>query len=166
MIDKELLTEDEDGTALLGEDEATGLLNDSTEEATGILNMNCGEEEATGLLDDDEGSEATGLLIANHAKVRFPTLFRILTKETISVNKPVFRLGKERSYVDYFITNNIAVSRGHADIITRGSKYFVKDLNSKNHTYINEQELPIHMEIEIHDGDSLKLANEEFIFNT
>lgn len=162
----ELLTEDEDGTALLGEDEATGLLDDSKEEATGILNMNCGEEEATGLLDDDEGSEATGLLIANHAKVRYPTLFRILTKETISVNKPVFRLGKERSYVDYFITNNIAVSRGHADIITRGSKYFVKDLNSKNHTYINGQELPIHMEIEIHDGDSLKLANEEFIFNT
>ena len=109
--------------------------------------------------------EATGLLIENNANVRFPTLFRILTEETISINKPVFRLGKERSYVDYFVTNNIAVSRSHADIITRGNKYFVKDLNSKNHTYINNQELPIHMEVEIHDGDRLKLGNEEFIFN-
>ena len=27
------------------------------------------------------------------------------------------------------------------------------------------QELPIHMEVEIHDGDRLKLGNEEFIFN-
>lgn len=60
---------------------------------------------------------------------------------------------------------NIAVSRSHADIITRGNKYFVKDLNSKNHTYINNQELPIHMEVEVHDGDRLKLGNEEFIFN-
>ena len=42
---------------------------------------------------------------------------------------------------------------------------FVKDLNSKNHTYINGQELPIQMEVEINDGDSLKLGNEEFIFH-
>ncbi len=162
-----LSEEDDDPTGLLvesGDDDATGLLTDDDDEATGLLD-NC-DDEATGLLictgDEDE---ATGLLIENNANVRFPTLFRILTEETISINKPVFRLGKERSYVDYFVTNNIAVSRSHADIITRGNKYFVKDLNSKNHTYINNQELPIHMEVEIHDGDRLKLGNEEFIFN-
>ena len=65
----------------------------------------------------------------------------------------------------YFVTNNIAVSRSHADIITRGTLYFVMDLNSKNHTYINNQEIPIHCEVEIHDGDRLKLGNEEFVFN-
>lgn len=162
-----LSEEDDDPTGLLvesGDDNATGLLTDDDDEATGLLD-NC-DDEATGLLictgDEDE---ATGLLIENNANVRFPTLFRILTEETISINKPVFRLGKERSYVDYFVTNNIAVSRSHADIITRGNKYFVKDLNSKNHTYINNQELPIHMEVEIYDGDRLKLGNEEFIFN-
>ena len=63
------------------------------------------------------------------------------------------------------MTNNIAVSRSHADIITRGARYFVMDLNSKNHTYINNQEIPIHCEVEIHDGDRLKLGNEEFVFN-
>jgi len=162
-----LSEEDDDPTGLLvesGDDNATGLLTDDDDEAIGLLD-NC-DDEATGLLictgDEDE---ATGLLIENNANVRFPTLFRILTEETISINKPVFRLGKERSYVDYFVTNNIAVSRSHADIITRGNKYFVKDLNSKNHTYINNQELPIHMEVEIYDGDRLKLGNEEFIFN-
>lgn len=162
-----LSEEDDDPTGLLvesGDDNATGLLTDDDDEATGLLD-NC-DDEATGLLictgDEDE---ATGLLFENNANVRFPTLFRILTEETISINKPVFRLGKERSYVDYFVTNNIAVSRSHADIITRGNKYFVKDLNSKNHTYINNQELPIHMEVEVHDGDRLKLGNEEFIFN-
>ena len=93
-----------------------------------------------------------------------PTLFRTLTEETISVNKPVFRIGKERSYVDYFVTNNNAVSRSHADIITRGSKYFVIDLNSKNHTYINDQMIAVQCETEIRDGDRLKLGNEEFVF--
>ena len=113
--------------------------------------------------DLDDTVEETGLLI-DDSFVRFPTLTRIFTGEVIEVNKPVFRLGKEKSYVDYFVNNNIAVSRSHADIITRGNKYFVKDLNSKNHTYINTQQLPIHMEFELHDGDYLRLGNEEFIF--
>ena len=150
------LLDDDDATGILDEDEATGLLDD---EATGLLD---GADEATGLLVDED--EATGLLNENNANVHYPTLFRILTEEEISVNKPVFRLGKERSYVDYFVTNNIAVSRSHADIITRGTRYYVKDLNSKNHTYINGQELPVHCEVEIYDGNLLKLGNEEFIF--
>ena len=161
-------TDDDDPTGLLvegGDDDATGLLGDD-DEATGLLNNVDDDDDATGLLTSTgDEDEATGLLVENNANVRFPTLFRVLTEETISINKPVFRLGKERSYVDYFVTNNIAVSRSHADIITRGNKYFVKDLNSKNRTYINDQELPIHMEVEIHDGDRLKLGNEEFVFN-
>jgi len=163
-----LLVEGDDPTGLLvegGDDDATGLLGDD-DEATGLLNNVDDDDDATGLLTSTgDEDEATGLLVENNANVRFPTLFRVLTEETISINKPVFRLGKERSYVDYFVTNNIAVSRSHADIITRGNKYFVKDLNSKNRTYINDQELPIHMEVEIHDGDRLKLGNEEFVFN-
>lgn len=143
---------EDDSTGLFGEDDSTGLLSDTD------------ENEATGLFTSD-GDEATGLLIENNANVNFPTLFRVLTEETIVVNKPVFRLGKEKSYVDYFVTNNIAVSRSHADIITRGTRYFVIDLNSKNHTYINNREIPIHFEIEICDGDRLKLGNEEFVFN-
>lgn len=161
-----LLVEDDDPTGLLAEsdDDATGLLMDDNE-ATGLLGSS-DDDEATGLLsDNDADDDATGLLIEDDAEILFPTLFRVLTEETISINKPVFRIGKERSYVDYFVTNNIAVSRSHVDIITRGSKYFVKDLNSKNHTYINNHELPIYMEVEIHDGDRLKLGNEEFIFN-
>ena len=160
-----LLVEDDDPTGLLVDDgdDPTGLLVDD-DEPTGLLNA-VDDDEATGLLSSGTEDEATGLLIENDANIQFPTLFRVLTEETISINKPVFRLGKERSYVDYFVTNNIAVSRSHADIITRGNRYFVKDLNSKNRTYINNQELPIYAEVEIHDGDRLKLGNEEFIFS-
>lgn len=165
---------DNDPTELLAEgaDDATGLLNDEEDtaqlnwdtEATGYLSVDDGYEGAD-ILNADDGEEATGLLNDDNANVYFPTLFRILTGEKISIDKPVFRLGKEASYVDYSVASNTAVSRGHADIITRGDRFFVKDLNAKNHTYINGQELPIYIETEIHDGDRLSLANEEFIFN-
>lgn len=136
------------------DEEATGLLE---EEATMLLQEH--EYEETALLDED----ATTLLDEN-ANVHFPFLIRTITDEKILINKPVFRLGKERSYSDYFVSNNSAVSRSHADIITRGNKFYIIDLNSKNKTYINDQQIPIHKEIDIRDGDCLRLANEEFIF--
>lgn len=158
--DTDILDEgDDEATGILDEeDEATGMLDEEDAAATGLL-----DDEATGLLSEDE-EEGTALLDET-VNVHFPSLFRVLTEETISINKPVFRIGKERSYVDYFVTNNNAVSRSHADIITRGSNYFVIDLNSKNHTYINDQMLPVQCETEIRNGDRLKLGNEKFIFN-
>ena len=98
------------------------------------------------------------------AKISYPELQRSRTGEKILVNKPVFRLGKERSYVDYFISNNNAISRSHADIITRGSCYFVIDLNSTNGTFINDEPVAVKKETELHDGDTLRLANEDFVF--
>lgn len=133
-------------------DEATGLLDD---EVTGLLN-----NEATGLLDD----EATGLLIENRQQIYYATLVRCSTNENISINKPVFRIGKERNNSDYVVTNNEMVSRSHADIITRGKKYYVIDLNSKNRTFVNDKLMPVQQEVEIFNGDTIKFANEEFIF--
>ena len=141
------------------DDEKTGLL----EEATGLL-----EDEATGLLCEEETGllveEEETTLLENDEQVHFPSLFRVLTEENIIINKPVFRLGKEKSYADYFVSNNNAVSRSHADIITRGQRVFVIDLNSKNKTYINDLPIPVQQETEIFNGDRLRLANEEFIF--
>lgn len=158
------------------EDEATGLLQEGTDwqddEATGLLEEDADwqDDEATGVLHDNDAvplptdCEGTVLLNENASSARFHTLYRVSNEERISINKPVFRLGKEKSYVDYFVTNNVAVSRSHADLITRGDKCFVMDLNSKNHTYINDEMIPANCEIEIHDEDRLRLGNEEFIF--
>lgn len=138
------------------EDEKTGLLVEEEEEDTALL-----------IEEKHDFEEETGLLIENmcsQPEVHFPVLERSLTAERISINKAVFRLGKERSYVDYFVNNNNAVSRSHADIIIRGNNYYVKDLNSKNHTYVNNQQIPVQSEIQIFDGDKIKLGNEEFVF--
>lgn len=140
------------------DDEATGLLG-ADEEATDLLN----DDEATGLLNDEE---ATGLLNESSSQMHFASMYRLLTKETFMINKPVFRIGKERSYSDYFVANNNMVSRSHADIISRSSRYFIVDLNSKNRTFVNGVPIPAQQEVEIHNGDAIRLANEEFEFRT
>lgn len=139
------------------DDEKTSILEDD-DEPTGLLN----EDDATGLL-EEENSEETALLVENNVP-NYPTLYRVLTNEKISINKPVFRIGKEKSYVDYFVSNNNTISRSHADIITRNNRYFIMDLNSKNHTYIDERMIPVKCEVEMYNGCKIRLSNEEFVF--
>jgi hypothetical protein len=146
---------DPEATGILSDDQATGKLQE--DEVTGLL-VN---DEETGLLLEDE---ATGLLNESNKQFQYATLYRGLTEEWISINKSVFRFGKEKSYSDYFVSNNDKVSRSHADIITRGQRFYITDLNSKNRTYVNEKVIPAQQEIEIFHGDKLRLANEEFEF--
>ncbi len=127
------------------------------------------DEEATFLLDDEDvttlliGDEETALL--SEETVSYPYFIRTSNFDRIDINKPVFRVGKERSYVDYFVQNNSAVSRLHADIITNGKRYYIKDNNSTNGTYVNGIEIPVENEVEIFDGDEITLANEIFEFH-
>ncbi len=163
---------DNGSTALLNETKVTGY-SSTDEDATGLLsgtqtteysgNAELSQSEETGLLLEDGRVLPFG--VKQEDCTVYPTLFRLSTNEKISINKPVFRLGKEKSYVDYFVSNNIVVSRSHADIITRGKKYFIKDLNSKNHTYINGRMIQPQTEAEIQSGDRIRLGNEEFEFN-
>ena len=110
----------------------------------------------------DGQEEATALL---NESVHYASLFRISTEETIEIDKPVFRIGKERSYSDYFVSDNDKVSRSHADIIIRNGNCYVIDQNSRNRTFVNDQPIPVQQEIKIVEGDRLRLANEEFIFH-
>lgn len=120
-----------------------------------------GSEETTLLADD---TEETTLLVDEEPAYHYPALTRISTGENVYIDKPVFRIGKEKSYVDFFIANNPAVSRSHADIICRGEIYYIKDLNSKNRTFINDRAIIPNEEFELHDGDAIRLANEDFTF--
>lgn len=101
---------------------------------------------------------------AGASRTATPILVRRKNNEKIPVNKPVFRIGKEKSYVDYFVSDNTAVSRSHADIITRDGKFFIVDTNSTNHTYINGAMIQSNMETPLNSGDTVRLANEEFEF--
>jgi pSer/pThr/pTyr-binding forkhead associated (FHA) protein len=93
-----------------------------------------------------------------------PYLVRTKNNERIQLNKPVFRIGKEKSYVDYFIGDNTAISRSHANIISRDGEYFVVDTNSTNHTYVNGGMIQSNVETKLSHGSKIRLANEDFEF--
>lgn len=94
------------------------------------------------------------------------SLLRQRTDERIFINKPFYKIGKDKNHVDYFISDNSAVSRNHAMIFERDGCYFVKDTNSRNHTYINGVQVPAGAEMEISHNDNVRFANEDFIFKS
>ena len=112
------------------------------------------------------GSEAgeTTVLGASQAQLIKPYLLRIKNNERIELNKPVFRIGKERSYVDYFVSDNTAVSRSHANIINKDNDFYIVDTNSTNHTYVNGSMIQSNVETKIEHGTKIRLANEDFEF--
>lgn len=94
-----------------------------------------------------------------------PCLTRTKTGERISINKPVFRIGKEKSYVDYFIGDNTAISRSHCNIHCDNGEYFIEDTNSTNHTYVNGKIITSNVKTKLVNGDQVRLANEDFTFS-
>ena len=118
----------------------------------------------TTVLGTGNAGETMVLNVGMQAAKMMPFLIRMKTGESIPVDKPVFRIGKEKSYVDYFINDNTAISRSHANIITREGRYWVVDTNSTNHTYVGGQMIASNTETEIFNGVRLAFANEEFEF--
>ena len=127
----------------------------------------------TSLLSDDSAGEtsllleddAIGTTLLQDGGVNYPYLIRKSNFDRVDIDKPVFRIGKEKSYVDYFVADNNAVSRIHADIITRDGSYYIRDDNSTNGTFVNGKAAAPNRDTEISNGDVIVLANEEFEFH-
>ncbi len=99
--------------------------------------------------------------------VKYPYLIRVSNGEKIIINKACFKIGREKSSCDYVIADNRAVSRIHAEIITRNNRCYIIDLDSVNKTYVNDVIIPPQKETELSSFNSqlkIRLANEEFRF--
>ncbi len=101
-----------------------------------------------------------------NAAPKNPRLIRKRNNQEFPINKPVYRVGKEQRYVDGYITGNTAISRKHAEIVTRNNRYFIIDLHSTNFTYINHSIIARDTETEFYDGDIITFADEDFLFKT
>ncbi len=108
--------------------------------------------------------ETGGTTCLNSGEITYPYLIWEKTEEKILVDKPVFRIGKEREYCDFFVMNNSTVSRSHADIITDEGRYYIKDLGSTNGTYLDCRMIAPQNKVEIFSGTKIRLSNEDFIF--
>ena len=120
--------------------------------------------ETTVLGGDNAYGETTVLGEENYQNKISPYLIRVKNNEKISINKAMFRIGKEKSYVDYFIDDNTYISRGHANILCKDGRCYIVDNNSRNHTYVNGEMITSGNEVELKNGDTIKLANEAFEF--
>lgn len=114
----------------------------------------------------DYGEDTVVISEVQAAAVIKPYLFRISNNEKIFLEKPVFHIGKERSYVDYCISGNATISRSHADIIMKDGQCYIVDNNSTNHTYVNGERIPSNTEVPLSQGTRVRLSNEEFEFRT
>lgn len=131
---------------------------------TASSNMNFGDTTVLGGGTNNYGDTTVLSAVQNIPNTATPHLIRIKNNEKIAINKPITRIGKERSYVDYFIADNTAISRSHANIILRDGECFIVDTNSTNHTFVNGVMIQSNVETKLSEGDSIKLANEAFEF--
>lgn len=92
------------------------------------------------------------------------TLIRRKNGETVTISKPGFSIGKERSKVDFCVPDNNSISRNHASIVYKGGVYYIVDNNSTNFTYVNGNKITARQEVRLNSGDKIKLADEEFEF--
>lgn len=133
------------------------------QEATGNGGRNFGD---TTVLHSGFRGEETSVL--NYTKApdtpKQPYLLRIKNGERIPITGNIFRLGKEEKFVDYVIHDNEAISRSHANIISRNGQYFLQDNNSTNHSFLNGQQCVSNVELPLQDKASIRLGNEEFQF--
>lgn len=91
-------------------------------------------------------------------------LIRVNTNEVIWLTTKELRIGSDSGMVDYLITNNSAISRYHAAVIQKRHQYYIIDNNSTNHTSVNHTVLASDKPCELHDNDTILLADEPFIF--
>lgn len=84
--------------------------------------------------------------------------------EVVNITKADFVIGKERSRVDYCISDNNSISRTHARIVSKEGKFFIIDQNATNGTYVNNVRSQPRREVEIKEGDQIKLSDEVFTF--
>lgn len=87
-------------------------------------------------------------------------LKRMKTGESFKVAIPEFIIGKQVG-CDFTIKDNPMISRKHACIYFEQGEFWVKDLNSLNHTFIEDEE--VKEAVKLKKGMKIKLSlDEEF----
>lgn len=79
-------------------------------------------------------------------------------------DQKVHIVGKLKGTADLLIFSP-TVSRIHARIRKAGSHWLVKDMNSKNGTYVNGKRILGEQEMELKEGDQVRFAEKSYVFD-
>lgn len=115
------------------------------------------DEELTGF-EDSGWNRASG-------NIGFPTLIRTSTYEKAVIKKNEFFIGRSHQRADFIISDNPRIGNAHAVILKENGRYYLKDNQSKNGTYVDGRRLLLNDRVELYDGQTFQLYDEEFIFN-
>ena len=127
------------------------------EEDYGNTIMMSDDDGATVLLTGDEEA----LNISGAARRVYIT--REKNQQKMEIAKPMFKLGRSADTADFYVAGNGMVGREHAFIIQEDEHVFIKDNNSKNHTYVNDEMVRAGERVELKDQDVVRLADENFL---
>ena len=119
-----------------------------------------GNLETTFLVEDETTllQEEGTTLLANEPT---PTLRRMKNKQEQSITHDSFLIGKD-PMCQWRIGDNKAISRRHALIKKQNGSFFLIDQNSTNGSFLNGKALKSGKEERLQNGDSIRLADEEF----
>ena len=90
-------------------------------------------------------------------------LIDLQTGEAVPVEHACFRIGREKSYVDYAIDHG-AVSRSHCNLLQKDGRWYVVDCHSANFTCINGGRILPDQEVALRHGDELMIADLRYRF--
>lgn len=118
------------------------------------------QEEVETVLEEPEGDDedATQLLALINAKIKSTT-----KNQEYEIDKPVVKIGRAPAPKNDITIDNKNVSRKHAEFLIRGKTLYVKDLGSKNRTFIDGIELPAKKAVEVKNGQTVSFANADFV---
>jgi hypothetical protein len=77
--------------------------------------------------------------------------------KTIKLDHFPFTLGRKGRDLSFDGDDN--VSRNHAEIIQRGTQYFIVDNNSTHHTFIDDQQVPPGVQVPLYNGAMIRLGS-------
>ncbi len=83
--------------------------------------------------------------------------------ERVIINKDKFVIGRLGSMVDYIVPGS-TVGKLHAEITVNEGIYSIRDLNSKNGTYLNDVRISSNKECEMKNNDRIRVSDFEYIF--
>lgn len=117
--------------------------------------------------EDDGGDEATVVIDGGESGVGSGYLeyFENGLAMRIHLTPGILRVGSRAKLVDHVLASQ-KVSKVHAEFTCEDGRYFVRDINSTNGTYINgsKQRIVSNQNVELHDGDRVRLADVELTF--
>lgn len=91
------------------------------------------------------------------------TLYYPKTKTTFKIDRSSIILGRSPKKADFLIKDNTKIGRAHCSLyINENGKLMIHDFESLNGTFVNNARVSSSEDIEIHEGDIILLADEEF----